>query len=182
MDVPASPASRAETETSLYVKTKAERPVPIKISVTHPPCSQSASAETGDATIELHGGSAVPVGTPMVSSPSPGDFLANTRYVSVHHMAGTVNPTRSLNRLGCVPAATACSSKQAYRAPVSRPSVRLERDINNLKENAASSAPSSANHDASHSRYSNLHCAYDAVARKSICINYEGNTRVVLPR
>jgi len=91
-----------------------------KISSTHPPCRISAG-ETIRGRHSWHGGLAVPMGTPKVYGYLPGYYLANTRDVLFARM---VNPTCSLLRLGRVLAATVCSSKKAYLAPISRPDIR----------------------------------------------------------
>lgn len=125
-----------------------------KISTTHPPCCMSAG-EIIRGRHSWYGGLAVPMGTPKVYGYLPGYFLANTRDVL---FARTVNPSLSLPRLGRVPAATACISKQAYLMPPSRPRVRdCAISNNNTSSNpttntAASSSAIASNlngHDAS---------------------------------
>jgi hypothetical protein len=106
--------------------------------------------QTGDAT--LHLGALLYPGTLGASSTSSGCDLTNTRYVLTHHLVWTVNPIQSLPRLRnwTVPAATACSFKQAYLAPVSRPRVR-EQDTTYIDNNAIDTSIPSNPHNCSRS-------------------------------
>lgn len=142
-----------------------------QISITHPPCSQSAGASRGRHS--GHGGLAVPMGTPVVHSLQPENFLANARNVLTHQLMGTANPIQDLLRFRnwTVPATTARLSKQAAPAGGAQAREAISNSVTTTcNHHLTASINAHHHHDVCHHNFAASDANHHAAAcRTALC-------------